>query len=370
LAASAAVLGVVPQALAGTVRSIVPGARGKFAFVGSSPSEGTGAIHVFDASTPAWRAVQTVPAVAPAHLELHPSLSVLYAVHSTETWENLPRGAVSSYSFSKVTGELTLLNTQPLSLSATSPEHATVTRDGKHLLVAAKTGGVYNLFPLAKNGSLQAPISIVKELGLKDGASAAKTSQPRFVVSHPDSDALLTADSGNEAINTFSLETGALRPQHRRRVHAGAGPSQIALTPRGQFVYALNAEDGSITTHRFDTSAGRVASSLQRIAANAGSLAMHPSGRFLLTTGASEDAGLYAWQINRLTGRLTAMDTAPQSSAALRSLAFSRNGDSLLGVDVRTGQVLATRFYSKSGSFASQTVVARVDSAISLALRA
>src|SRR5260370_31196564 len=153
------------KALAGTLLA-GPTAAASYAYVGSSPATGEAAIRVFRTTGRQWYPVQAVAAAAPVHIEPHPSLPVLYVVHAIALSDNLPRGAVSAYLVAPFTGRLRLLNMQPLSLSATWPRHAVVTRDGARLVVASEGGGSYNLLPIARDGSLQAPESCRKQLGL------------------------------------------------------------------------------------------------------------------------------------------------------------------------------------------------------------
>ena len=94
-----------------------------------SSLEAGGAIHLFEVGPRQWTPRQNVPAPSVVHLEQHPYLHILYALHGTTEWDHLPRGAVSAWAIA-ATGELSHLYTQPLALSASAPEHARVTADG------------------------------------------------------------------------------------------------------------------------------------------------------------------------------------------------------------------------------------------------
>jgi 6-phosphogluconolactonase len=234
-----------------------------FAFVGSSaadPMDGT--VRVYRVSGANWQEVQALQAASPAHLVMHPTVPVLYVVHDVAQWDHRPRGAVSAYRFNSATGQLTHAGTQPLSLSATNPRHAVLTAGAQALFVAAETGGIYNLLPIAADGTLQPVSAIRKECGMLDG-SIAKSASPGEMVLHAEG-SIYAADPGQETITRFAVSRDAITVQHRSRIHDGAGASQFAPSKAGS-VYALNA--GNVVIQAFDPATARL--SLQRVVARA-----------------------------------------------------------------------------------------------------
>ena len=281
LAASAAAF-LLPRRMHGAV---TPTARG-FAFVGSADRLGPGgAIQAFEISGTPWRLAQTISAVRPAHLEPHPTLPMLYAVHDVALWEGLPRGAVSAFRIDG-NGRLSLVNTRPLSLSGTHPRHAAISPDGRYLLVAAAHGGLYNLLPIAGDGSLEPPAAIRKEVGFFED-SVVKLAAPQQVLFHPDGQSALAVDSGQESIGVFGVNGESLSLQSRIRTHAGAGPSSLALSPSARWIYAQHSLDGSIAAHRLtDRGIEPPARTLVPRWPGPSCMAMHPVEEFLFTADA------------------------------------------------------------------------------------
>lgn len=220
------------------------------AFVGSMPpgQPEAGSIRVFRTAGTLWTPLGSVPAAAPAHLLMHPALPVLYAVHNVDTWDHLPRGAVSTYHYNRQTAHLHLLGTQPLSLSATKPRHAVLTAGATHLFVAAEGGGIYNLLPIAEDGSLLPVSTIHKELGVEEDG-AARSAAPNSVALLPDG-SLLAADAGREMLTNFVVEDGLLSARHRTRVHRGEGPAYLTLSPDGNYAFTAGAAHGATRRHR------------------------------------------------------------------------------------------------------------------------
>lgn len=338
------------------------------AFLGSSSeseseSEGSGgAIHVFRVSGSSWTSIQTIPAAAPAHIVAHPTLPVLYAVHAVGLWKNLPRGAVSAYAIAPATGRLTLLHTQPLSLSAIYPRHAAISPDGRYLLATAERGGLYNLLPIALDGALEPPSAIRKELGL-DAGPFGKTAAPRQAVFHPDGATILSADAGQETISAFSFDHESIRLERRQRAHPGVGPSQLVLTPAGDWLYAQHATAGSITVYP-----ARAGTNFQPMPAGTprrlgpATMAMHPGGRFLVIA----DAGsITSFAIDAGSGQLSEC-AAVRIAKPLELLTWSSDGMHLLGVTQASGRILRFGFEDSSGALGTPGSVAQVDAASSL----
>ena len=106
-----------------------------------------------------------MPSPAPACILFPPAQRTLYVANEVDAHEGLPRGTVEAFHVDPFDGRLTLLGRTPLSLSATHPRHLALSPDGKLLAVAAYGGAIYNLFPIAEDGSLGQPSGIFKQAG-------------------------------------------------------------------------------------------------------------------------------------------------------------------------------------------------------------
>ncbi|MGI4854269.1 MAG: lactonase family protein [Janthinobacterium lividum] len=351
-------LGAAATLTARSAAAFSPAEAHGIAVIGSGPDgDSEGALHVFRVTGKHWQLLQTEPAAAPAYLLQHPTSQVLYAVHNVAEWNHLPCGAVSAYAVDRRSGKLTFWGTQPLSLAATNPSHAALTADGTHLVVAAEGGGMYNLLPIAADGGLLPVSSIRKELGLGDGERFS-TSAPRQVVMHPDG-SLLTIDAGQESLTRFHLRDGDLALQHRTHIHAGSGPTQLALGAGGMHVYTLSDSTGAIAVHPLR--AGHL-NPLEIYSAALGTkyLAAHPQGNFLL---AGTDRSVAVLRMDRQSGRLTSHS---QLGSMGSQPVFSSDGGHLFGLDLSTGTVRLASFQAESGEAGVPATVARVDNARSL----
>ncbi|MGI4756145.1 MAG: lactonase family protein [Janthinobacterium lividum] len=346
------------------------GKSGGLAFVGSdAPAGEDGAIHVFRVSDANWQHLQTVPAAAPGRILLHPTLPVLYALHNVGEWKHLPRGAVSAYGINSQSGQLTHLGSQPLSLSATFPRHATLTAGGSHLFVSSGAGAMYNVLPVSPDGSLLAVAGIRKEFGVQD-ESGARTAFPGAVAFMPDG-TLLSVDAGQGAVNCFQLRGNDLTVQQRTPIQAGHGADKLAVAPCGLRAYALHPSGKLITTlslRERDPKRSQGMSSIKpeqtelMAQAVAKDLILAPGGSYLL---AESEALTDVLKIAPGTGLFV---HHAQLRGAGEKLTFAA-GMGLLGLDVSTGAVRQTAFDAVHGTAAPSEIVAHVQNPVSLVFR-
>lgn len=316
----------------------------QFAYVAS----GEGVLHVFSVRGDEWTPIQRVLSHAPASVLISPAQRTLYVANEVEVHEGLPRGTVEAFRVDSLDGRLTLLSRQPLSLSATRPRHMALSPDGELLAVAAYGGGIYNLFSIAKDGSLSPPSHIFKDVGC---------AHPHALFFDAGSRHLLSSDFANDRLSVFAVDEDRLRRCMQRSTGSGSGPGASVLHPSGSFFYTWHDLESTLVCYRYD--GGTVGEAIQRFRCSAGGLAMHPSGRALYT-------GQGVWQIDVESGRLVrTQDVLPGSG----QIAVTPGGESVY-VLARTGgyiyQVAADRM---TGRLLSKTEVAAVNEPRSIAVK-
>ncbi len=285
------------------------------AYVGSWPH----GIQLFNVKQNGWTLSQTIASERPSCLALHPSRKYLYAANEIDEYHGLPTGTVEAYSIDGQDGRLTLLNRQPLSLSATAPRYLAVSPDGSSLIVAVHGGGSYNVLPLRIDGSLDGVSGILKETGCGPDLERQNASHPQMVLFDPTHHRILSADLGSDSLNIFTLAQGRLNVTHRCATDPGRGPRLIAIHPSGQILFVMNELNPSISCFRYDAASGKILDRLHHQpldaagslkASGATAMAMHPSGNFLVTScsrsrpGGSESSRIAAWRIDSITGKL------------------------------------------------------------------
>jgi 6-phosphogluconolactonase len=343
----------------------------RFAYVSSlGDANQDHGLHVFSVERGHWRKVQTIASERPVFLALHPNQQSLYVVNEIDSYRNLPSGSVESFAIDSVTGHLTLLNRQALSLSATSPRHLAVTPDASSVVVASHGGGAYNLLPIAANGALERVSSIVKETGASLHEEHQTSAHPQMVLFDP-AGRMLTADLGSDRLNVFSLDGAQISATHRSGVKDGAGPRQMALHPDGQRLFVANGLEGSVSCYRYDTASGRIGARLSHTSFSSKEsavMAMHPTGRVLYTAPQSSSEGIRAWSIAS-SGDLTPLRSLSRDTHGVHAMTISPEGSSMILAARDRDRILRLELDPSSGHVQSIDPVAQVAAPVSVALK-
>ncbi len=299
--------------------SIAESSEPKFAYVGSPDR-----IDVFSVSPSCWTLKQSIPSRRPASLVLLPEEKLLFAINEVDEYLGLPSGSVESYAVAPGSGMLSLVDRQPLSLSATEPRHLAVAPNGQYLVVAAYGGGAYNLLPISGDGELGPVTQVLKEIGGSAGSVGQASAHPHSIAVHPSGKFFVSTDFGSDRINVFAAESGLMKRVCRAAVQPGDGPAHIAIHPSGSLLFISNALSRSVASYRLNTCTGQITDPKIRVMGSGGDLAVDPCGRFLYSTHPASSETLAVWTIDEGTGKLSmshSINTGPHSS-----LLLSRDG--------------------------------------------
>jgi 6-phosphogluconolactonase (cycloisomerase 2 family) len=357
------------------------GATPRFAYVGYAGTSGAGAngsahgIGMFAIEGERWRPIGAVASDHPSFLALHPSGRFLYAINEVDRYENLPSGSVEAYAVDAKNGNLTLLNRQPLSLSATAPRHMAVSPDGRALVVAVHGGGAYNVLPIDEDGRVGRLSGILKETGSGPDEEHQQAAHPQMVM-FDRTGRLLGADMGSDRLSVFTMDDGRLSVAARCEARAGSGPRHMELHPSGRLLFVANGLDASVSCYGYDDKNGRILEQLEHVPTvknssgekNAVVMAMHPSGEFLYTAHRSGGNGITMWRSNS-TGALRAVQHEGDGLQSLHAMTMAPDGGSLLALSRQGGSVVYRRIDQRSGRLGEPVQVAKAPAPISIAVK-
>lgn len=276
-------------------------------------------IQVFVVQDKGWRLTHTIASDKPSDLKLHPSQRFIYAVNEINEYGGLPTGTVEAYRINARNGQLTLLNRQPLSLSAVSPKYLSVSPDGSSLIISVHGGGSYNVLPIRTDGSLERVSGILKEVGSGPDGDRQDAAHPQMLLFDPTRRRLLSADLGMDKLNVFTLTEGRLIVTHRGTTVPGSGPRSLSLHPSGRMLYVMNELKAYISCFGYDAKNGKILDQLDHQTLHTAApvngtgvtaMAIHSSGKFLYTSCSHSDASHFVnssiavWRINLATGKL------------------------------------------------------------------
>ncbi len=177
------------------------------------------------ALSPAELAAETT---APSYLCLRKDGKVLYAVNEYTGGE--------ATAFAVENGALRKLNTAKF--DGGGPCHASVTPDGKNLLVSAYGGGTLTSLPLSVDGSIADPSFTFRNEGA--GPNKKRQEHPHMHSAAPVGDFVYACDLGTDEVLTFKLQDGKLIPFRPGKTDPGAGPRHFVVSPDGKNLYANN----------------------------------------------------------------------------------------------------------------------------------
>jgi 6-phosphogluconolactonase len=259
-------------------------------YVGSFVSEQEPGIHLyeFDIPTNNFEKIQELAGNNnPGFLALNPRSGHLYAVNGITDYEGGNTGSVTSFSVDKKSGMLSYLNRQ--SSLGGNPCHISVLPDGKHVAVANYSGGSLTLLPVLADGSLDKASGFVQHEG--SGPHPRRQRSPYAHSIYPVNNGwLLAADLGIDKVLAYRVgKDGELIASSHASLEPGAGPRHLAFHPAGQWIYAINELNSTITRLDFDSGSGKmtVLESISTLPADyegnnsCADIHVHPGGKFL-----------------------------------------------------------------------------------------
>jgi 6-phosphogluconolactonase len=338
----------------------------QFAYVAS----GQGWLDVFRVSGKKWTRMQRVPSRAPASILLSAAQTTLYVANDVDVHENLPRGSVEAFHVDAFSGQLTLLNRQPLSLSATHPRHMALSPDGGLLAIAAYGGAIYNTLAIAEDGRLGPASGIFKQAGCGLHPTSQGSAHPHTILFDGSGRHLLSSDFGSDRLSVFAVEEGRLQRPRQRTTGDGSGPGACVLHPGLSVFYAWHELESTLACYRYDEAPGTMGEAIQRLPmrrAAMHALGLHPTGRMLYTAQANPNE-LRAWRVDG-EGRLSDARLVPLGEATATRITVAANGESVFLLDQQRGSVHTMTADPASGELHGRAEVARVNEPTSIAVK-
>lgn len=297
---------------------------------------------------------------SPSFLAIHPGGGHLYAANEVRTFEGQQTGAVSAFAIDKASGTLKALNQQ--SSGGAGPAHLVTDTTGKVVLVANYGGGSVAALPIAPDGSLKAPSSVVQHTG--SSVNPKRQTKPYAHSINVDSANRFAyaADLGTDKILIYKLDPTAgtlvAATPPSASVAPGSGPRHFAFHPSRPYAYVINEMLLTVTAFRHDPSSGAL-SEVQTLTTlppgqapqdgySTAEVQVHPSGRFLYGSNRGHDS-LTVFAIDETSGRLTFVENEPTQGSFPRGFGIDPTGQYLLAGNQRSDTVVVFRIDQKTG---------------------
>jgi 6-phosphogluconolactonase len=222
----------------------------------------------------------------------------------------------------------------------------TPTRGGGTVDLALHRNGKYLLASNEKSGNVVV-LPVRPEGGLYPATAYSSGTSPHAVALNPALDFAFVLNPGAVTQFAFNTGTGILTPSHERPVAlpARSAPSRLVFHPSGKLAYILEEGSGQIAGYAFEATSGTLSVlALQTIAlgAKAGrlhgaDLALTPNGRFLYAVERGHDV-ISCFRVDGESGALTPLAQEESHGGKPRALAMSEGklGPVLLVAHERT----------------------------------
>jgi 6-phosphogluconolactonase len=313
--------------------------------------------------------------VNPSFLAIDTEKKYLYAVNEVGEYAGKPGGGVSAFAIDAAKGTLRLLNEQP-TLGA-DPCYLTIDKKRRNLLVANYTGGSVTVLPIRPDGTLGMPTDVKQHegSGIKE---QQKGPHAHCVILDRSERHALVADLGIDKvmIYRFDKSKGKLTPnkyQPFAELKAGAGPRHITFYPNGNYLYAINELDSTMTSFSYDQHKGTLThietvSTLPSDFSGVSYCAdvhVSPSGRFLYGSNRGHNS-IVVFEIDRRTGKLKVVEHVSTQGDWPRNFVLDPSDSALLVANQRSDNVVAFAINQETGRLRPTGVIEQIPSPVCL----
>lgn len=296
--------------------------------------------------------------VNPSFLAVHPARTALYAVSEIDQVDGRPTGGVAAYRIQPGTGDLQALNVQPS--GGGGPCYVTTDSGGNFVLVANYGGGSVASLPIAADGSLQEPSSVIQHTGNSVNPRRQEAPHAHAIVLSLDGQRAYAPDLGLDKLLIYRVDprSGALTandPPHAA-VAPGAGPRHFDFHPSGRFAYVINEINSTVTAFRCDPATGAL-TELQTVSSlppgdypgnSTADIHVHPGGRFLYGSNRGHNS-IVVFAIDESTGKLTYVQHQSTLGEVPRNFGIDPTGRILLAENQQSGTIYSFRIDAATG---------------------
>lgn len=280
----------------------------------------------------------------PSWLVVAPDQRNVYAVNENGPGNADPVGRVTRFSLSAAHA---LEEQERVPSLSDHPTHASLSADARHLFVAnysgdAQPGGLLTVLPVDAQGKLGNATQVQSYQASNADPARQASSHVHAATVSPDGRHVLVADLGGDRVYVYRYAPGqdAERPLHAAKpAHvqfpAGSGPRHVAFSADGRHAYVTLEMTGQVVELDFDDGAAR----LRRIvdlapvgftgAHGAGAIHLSADGRFLYAVNRGDDHHIVVFSVGD-DGALSLLQRRPTEAASTREFAISPDGRFLL----------------------------------------
>jgi 6-phosphogluconolactonase len=295
---------------------------------------------------------------SPGFLALHPGQMKLYAVGRLKG-----EAVVAGYHI-KPSGDLTQFTASPVRDGGGT--HVAVHPSGSFLLTAQYGGGSTALFPLDRDGRLDASVVTEHEGGSKVVAGRQNSPHPHWCGYSPDGRFAFVPDLGMDGVVIYrvDLDGPAISKHGFAASVPGGGPRHMRFSVDGKFIYLLNELSLSVTSFAYDPATGTTtkrsttpclseAVKAKETFNSAAEILVHPNGRFVYSSNRGNDS-VTVFRAEPTSARLTVTEVEPVRGAWPRNINMDPSGHWLLTAGAHSNTISVHAIDQDTGELSYQ----------------
>ena len=230
--------------------------------VGSSDRQREHSIYLceLDPANPEFTLIDSFQgASGPSYLAVNQEGTRLYAIDNTVSDPETGEHSVTSFRIERDPFLLEVLNRR--SSMGRGPCHLSLNSEGTYLFVANYSSGHTAAYPIGEDGGIMEASAVVRGNGSGPVESRQRSPHAHQAVLDPLERYLLVPDLGADRvfIYEFNRELGSLEKnplQEGFPLEPGSGPRHLDFHPSGDLVFIVNELNSTVTSCRYDRSAG------------------------------------------------------------------------------------------------------------------
>jgi 6-phosphogluconolactonase len=309
----------------------------------------------------------------PSFLCVHPAHTHLFAVSEISDFKAERSGAVSAFAIDRTDGALRLLNQQHS--GGAGPCHISIDNKGRNVLVANYGSGSVAVLPVAADGHLLPPASVVQHSGSSIHPRRQTAPHPHCIRLDKEDRYAFVADLGLDQIVAYRFDAAEahLSVNHLMitAVAPGSGPRHFTLHPQRGFAYVINELTSTLTTFSYDQQSGELRE-LQAVSTLpndftgtnlTAEVQVHPTGNFLYGSNRGHDT-IAAFSVDQVTGKLNIIGYYNTRGRTPRHFGIDPTGNFLLVANQNSDCIVVLHIDQQTGILEPAGSIAPVPSPV------
>lgn len=287
----------------------------------------------------------------PSFLAISPNQRYVYSVGELNTG-----GAVNAFSFSKKTGQLSLLNSQ--SSQGAGPCHVAVDKTGRWVMVGNYGGGSLALLPVLADGSLGAAKQSIQHVGHSINPQRQDKPHVHSINIAANNQDVFVPDLGTDQVVVYQLnaQAGMLSPATPTHISVtpGSGPRHFVIHPSGKFAYVIQELDGTVTAFDYQNGTLKAKQTVSTLPADytggksCADIHISPDGKFLYGSNRIHDS-IVMYAIDPGTGQLSYIGNEPVLGQKPRNFMIDPTGRFVLVANQDSDNITVFRRNAQTG---------------------